>query len=236
MKFKGLLIFGILAFAGSLPAQTVNNPGFETDTGGTPLAPGLTRYTTGQSVGGAWTVGGSDVLNIASTYTEASSGVGGGTLVFNPNSGGFALDITGAGNTGANTITQSINFSSAGTFFLNFFLGRLVTNDSRYLGAPSVSVFIDNSLIATVNYAGAGGTSNLVVWEAEAVSLGTITAGFHDLMIRNNSLDTNYVGLDDFGIVPEPGTVLGGVLASLLLVGFWRKRQQSPSSCSAVHA
>ncbi len=201
-----------LAFSTSVSAQVLNG-GFETPA----TTPGtFTQYLTGQSINGNWLVGGADVIVINQTYSEAS---GAGPLTFNPNSGANALDITGVGNTGANSVTQTLSLG-AGDYNLEFFLGRINDTGSaspNYFGDTSVSV-----MLGGVNFGNFFNTTNsigTVNWQVIDVLFTVATPGSFDLVFTNTTpIGNNYTGLDDIRVVssvPEPSTWIGSMAACL---------------------
>ncbi len=201
-----------LAFSSSVSAQVLNG-GFETPA---TTPGGFTQYFAGQSINGNWLVGGSDILVLNNTYSEAS---GAGPLTFNSHTGANALDITGSGNTGANTVTQTLNLG-AGSYILEFFLGRI--NDTgaaspNYSGNSSVSL-----MLGGVNFGSFFNTTNsigTVNWLMIDVPFTVVAPGSFNLVFTNTTpAGNNYAGLDDirvFTAVPEPSTWIGSMAACL---------------------
>lgn len=225
----GLLATATLLLT-TLPAgaQTVNNPGFEDP--GTTLAPGYAQYFTGQTIGtGGWTVGGSDVFVLNSAYTETSGNV---ALTFNAFDGSNALDITGSGNTGANTITQTLAFQP-GQFTLSFYLGRI--NDTGaanpvYTGNASVSVSLGGLALGAGTFTNTTESVGSVNYALFNVPFTVNAAGNYDLTFTNATpTGNNYAGLDNItvNVVPEPSTyamVIGTL--GLLAIGRRLRRQR----------
>jgi hypothetical protein len=136
---------------------TIPNQGFET-----PMLP-AGGYSYG-TTGGSWTfdpetsLGGSGIARNNSAFTNANPVAPFGSQV------AFIQD--------AHTIAQTINFPTAGSFKINFWLARRATNQTQGI---SLKVMLDNTVIMTPNIASG---SNYALYTSTSFST---TAGNHVL-------------------------------------------------------
>ena len=95
---------------------------------------GCFGYDIGSTVG-AWTVFGPDagttrsVLLLSNSYSE-------GSRLFTAEDGNQSIDLTGAGNLGANGVEQTLALDP-GTYALSFWIGRQGSRSSTKRGASS---------------------------------------------------------------------------------------------------
>ena len=214
----------LLLTAGGVRAKAnlVADPGCENPAG---PSGNFTQYFNGNTFGSStqpWTVGGTDVLVIDKNYTETSGAL---TLAFNASSGSDALDITGAGNTGADTISQSLSLP-AGQYVLLFDLGRINDDtqaNAKYVGNASVGVSLGG--LSLGNFVNTTESLGSVNYAHESVNFTVTTAGNFTLTFTNTTpTGNNYAGLDNIVVnaVPEPSTYVL-VLGSLGLLGLGQR-------------
>ena len=195
----------------------VVNGGFEA-----PVTPtgGFVQLFGGNSFPG-WSVGGNDVIIINSAYSEAG-------LVFNPNSGVNAIDLTGAGNTGpTNAITQTIG-GTFGTYTLRFFVGNASPtggNGAVYRQPSTVNLSINGGAIQS--FTNSDDTPFGINWKPFEVSFFTETPV--TLTFSNGTVGDNMLGLDDVSLtsaVPEAST-WAMLIAGFGLVGVSARRRRA---------
>ena len=202
------------AFAAS---NLVVNGGFEAAPS---PANGYILYAGGATFPG-WTATGHDVGTIDGGYSE-------GGLVFNANSGNNAIDLTGAGNTGAaDGITQTIATIAGKRYTLTFFVGNASPtggNASSYLSPSTLDLSINSGAISS--YTNSDDTAFGINWKSFST---TFTAtGPTTLAFSNGTVSTdNYLGLDDVSAtaVPEP-TTWAMMIGGIAMVGFATRRRR----------
>jgi hypothetical protein len=200
--------FAIALASPAMSAELVVNGGFESPV--TPVG-GFTQVTGGNSFAG-WNVTGNDVLIINNSYNESG-------LVFNANSGLNSLDITGAGNTGPNTISQTIP-TTVGQYVLSFFVGNASPtggNAGVYGNPSSINLSINGGPAQTFTNSTNGPLG--INWQKFSVNF-TAQGSTSISFINATPQGDNMAGLDDVSVtafssaVPEPSTW------AMLLVGF----------------
>ena len=197
----------LAAAAPAAAANLVVNGGFEASP-----APsgGYSQYFGGNSFTG-WTVTGNDVIVIDKNYQESG-------LVFNPNGGNNAIDLTGAGNTGpADGITQTIATVAGRKYTLSFFVGNASPtggNGTYYTLPSTLNLSINGG--ALLNFTNATNDNFAINWRAFTTTF--VATGATTLAFSNGTpAADNMLGLDDVtltGAVPEPATW------TMLIVGF----------------
>lgn len=205
------------SLAGSASAATLVNGSFET--AGAP-AGGFVQYGDGANIGG-WIVFGDSVnavLGINTTYTEAG-------VAFPAFDGQVHLDLTGAGNTGANGVYQDVATTIGQTYNLTFYLGNATgdgTGNSAVYTLPS-SLNLDVTGAVTQGYTNANITVGSVNWTSYSQIFTAANAITRIQFTNTTPQGDNYAGLDlvSLAAVPEPATwamfVLGfGVLGAAL--------------------
>jgi Protein of unknown function (DUF642) len=233
MRGEKLVLFGLLAvtllaagaFTASARADFVN-PGFEV-----PIVPGSQYQLITPSTipaGFGWTVEGTDVLLINTTYGEPSSGI----TQFNSHSGVNALDVTGVGNTGAaDGVYQDVATTAGSVYTLSFWIGRAGGTDTKYATAATVDMQIDNG--PRTAYTNANLTAGSVNWQLFTTMFTASGASTRIHFLNGTVSPTSYAGVDDAHVslasVPEPTSValLGCGLSVASLVGWRRSRRQA---------
>ena len=183
-------------FAGGAQANLLSDGSFEN----VPLVPVnftnlLENYGVGP-VGPSWVNGSNFVLAFDTTYTE------GGPLNFVTQDGTRAMDLTGAGNQGPVSLSQTVNLA-AGNYLLSFFVGD-ISESPNYTLASSVKVLINNIPVGgTFSNSAGTGTANWAAMSVPFSSLGgstTVTFSTAGLTLDN------FTGLDNVVLtaVPEP--------------------------------
>jgi hypothetical protein len=202
-------------------ADLIGNGDFETP--GTSSG-GYTSKTGGQTIG-AWTVSGTNVLLLNTTYHESG-------ITFNSHSGKNALDITGIGNTGsADGVTQSVATSVGTQYLLSFYVGRGDAGNDKtsgpiYANPATINLSINGG--SNVSFTNSDVTQNAVNWKefsylfTATTSLTTISfLNGTPLNTKTNNVGSNYAGLDDVSLaavpVPEPSTIVTVALVGLSL-------------------
>lgn len=178
----------------------------------------LENYGPGGSVGSAWVNSSNYILGIDTTYTEGS-----GSLKFFAQDGTKAVDLTGAGNQGPVSLSQTVNLA-AGSYLLSFYLGD-IKNSSPYGLTSSVKVLINDVQQGSTFSNGAGTTStNWVQFLVPFVSSGGATKV--TFSTAGLTLD-NYTGLDNVSVtaVPEPAAY-GLAFAGAMVIFFAKRRRQ----------
>jgi hypothetical protein len=210
----------LAACAAPARANFIANGSFEDPVIASNASPLYLQFNSGSSIGGAWTVGGNDVLLIRTNYTEGKAG--GGTLHFNAYDGDNVLDLTGHGNTGLGDSVAQLNIATVAgqAYKLSFALG--------YLDGGSGTPYPTGA--AAILYVGINNGAETQYSNSTASSLDTSTQRYVNYQIfnqiftasssttsisfRNGTLATNFVGLDKVSLVsvPEPTSVaLSGI-------------------------
>jgi len=221
MSKKWLVGAGVAAavFAGGAQATLLADGSFENVALGVGnYGPLLGNYGPGGSVGPAWTNGSNFVLAIDKTYSEVP-------LKFLAQAGNIAMDLTGAGNQGPVSLSQTVSLL-AGSYLLSFYLGD-ISNSSNYNSSSEVKVLINNVQQpgTFVNSAGTSTTN----WAQMLVPFTLLTGGPTTVAFSTAGLTLdNYTGIDNVVLtaVPEPGAWLM-MLAGMAAVGFMAKRRSS---------
>lgn len=207
-------LVAVATLAPSIAFAQFANPGFEVPP---PPNGGYQVYPGGSNAGG-WTVVGTQVLWISTTYTEGN-GVGNATLSFKAHSGQSAADLTGAGNNGTSAgVQQSVATTAGQAYAISFWVGKATGN--QYYPTPStVDISIDGG--ARTSFTNANYNPNVVDWQQFFYTF--IANGSSTLVtFYNGTTDNNMVGLDDVSInaasttTPEPA---GLALLATGLVG-----------------
>ncbi len=206
-------------------AELLVNGSFETPT----VTPGtFTQYGNGGNIGG-WTVSGNDVLAIDNGYSEAN-------VDFEAQSGLVALDLTGAGNTGANAVSQTVTLAANQLYRLTFQLGNVgggpVVNQTVYGLPSSIEVLFNGVSQGTfTNAAGAPGTTN---WLSRTIAFNSGAGGATTVTFRNATpAGDNYAGLDSVSLaVPEPAT-WAMMIMGFGLIGAALRRRSTPALAAA---
>jgi len=219
-----LLAGAVVAFAvlGSSARADVVNGGFETTTPPVP-AGGLITVPAGGTGIAPWTVTGTDVLVINTTYAEDG-------LTFNAFEGRNALDITGNNNSNPNNaISQTLATTAGQGYLLTFALGHAFeASNPVFQGPASVKVSISGTPLSNLVFTNASSTPHFINWQVGTVTF-IATGPSTTLTFTNNTpVGTNYAGLDAISVVPEPGVLtLAGAGLPLFLGLAWLRRRLS---------
>lgn len=219
--FKTLVVLGMLTF--TLGTATRNakaqnlllNPSFESPT----LAPG--GLTVNFTSVGAWTVLGSSVLHIETTFSEPTFGM----IAYNAQHGLNAVDLTGRGDVNTTGITQSISTVVGQVYNVSFYVGR--AGGTTSLSAATADFSIDNGATRT-SFTNSGLTPGFVNWQQFTTSfMATSAATSISFYNRPGPIVNGYVGLDNVSVTaasaPEPTTLVLLALGSITIIG---KRRQ----------
>lgn len=214
---KLLVLAAALAIAGpAAAANLVVNGDFEAAPA--PIG-GYSQYFGGNTFTG-WTVTGNDVIVIDKNYSESG-------LVFNAQGGSQnAIDLTGAGNTGAaDGITQTIATTPGKVYRLSFYVGNASPtggNAGSYTQPSTLNLSIDGGAVQSFTNA----TNTPFGIDYQKFTLTFTAGGATNLLFTNGTVGDNMLGLDTVTVtaVPEPATwalMLGG----FLMVGFAARRR-----------
>ena len=203
MKSMIPLALAAIASPAAAAVNLVTNGGFEAPT---TTPGGLIMVNSGDSFTG-WNVLGSgkNVFLINKTYSE-----GGGSLVFNSNSGNAWIDLTGAGNQGPTSGISQVVATGTGTYSLSFFVGN-ATGRPDYTGPSTLNLSINDGPIQI--FTNSDVTPNAMNWKAFSVNFFATDAT--KIAFTNGNIGDNALGLDDVSIsaVPEPASwamLIGG--------------------------
>jgi hypothetical protein len=144
------------------------------------------------------------VLLLKNTYSEPG-------INFNPHTGLYALDLTGAGNTGpTDGVFQDIFTTSGQTYKLTFWVGNAEGN-----GTGNSAVYTLTSSAALVIALGGPTTFDnpdespgAINWKEFSYTFQASGPTTRISFLNNTPQGDNYLGLDDVSIaaVPEPST------------------------------
>ena len=176
-----------------------------------PVVPvgGFTRFATGQTIGGAWTVLGpagnqAPVDLLQTKYTESANGV-----VFKSQEGLNSADLTGDANQGTTDgVKQAIPTVAGQAYQVSFFVGRAGGNN-LYATPASVALSINGGARTTfTNSDLTPGTNN---WKQFTKTF-TATGSSTTLAFFNAQTTNNFTGLDNVVVTAlTTGTINGTV-------------------------
>lgn len=194
----------------SLGANLITNGGFETPV----LGPGGNmQFLSGSSGLTGWTIGGSDVYLLDGSFQSFG-------VTFNAHGGNQALDITGVGNSGANTISQTVSTVIGTTYAFSFWLGNAQGVPSTVYGLPS-SVSLSLTGLGPMVFTNAAITVNAVNWAAESLIFTASSSNTTLTFTNTTPVADGYAGLDDITLnvaaVPDAGSSL--LLLCLAVLG-----------------
>jgi Protein of unknown function (DUF642)/PEP-CTERM motif len=218
----------VLATSFAFPALAANllvNGGFET-----PGSPGNPVLGAGSDIGG-WTVTGhpdNAVFYLRNDYAEPG-------ITFPAHSGGYSVDLTGAGNTGpANGVFQSTATAIGARYNLSFWIGNEAgfggINSVFYANPSTASLFINDAFIS--DYTNADETAATVNWKQFNYSFNANSTNTKIAFLNNTPFTDNYLGLDDISLtaaVPEPAS-WALMIAGFGLVGSAMRRRATKVS------
>lgn len=209
----GTLVVLTLAGAGAR-ADLVTNGNFSSPVLG---SGGFIDVLAGQNTIPGWTIGGTDVLLIQTAYTEPG-------ITFNAAPGATnSLDITGAANTGANTISQALATTVGQTYLLTFLLGNAYsTTNGSYQGTASVRVTLGNVVVNQL-FSNAAQTPGAVNWQSQSLVFTANSANTLLTFTNATPVGTSYAGLNGVSVntsaIPEPGTLALAAIGLPMFVG-----------------
>ena len=148
----GLLTIVLQLSANATVVNLINDGGFESPvTGPGGFNSGYTAFSVGSTFGGAWTVIGSDVNNVAVTPATEYTSIGGPLIYFVSQEGSQSLDLTGEWDNGAVTGVQQTFPTIAGQLYsLSFYVGAVNTpNWGVHSGIAVVNVLLNGSSFQT---------------------------------------------------------------------------------------
>jgi Protein of unknown function (DUF642) len=201
----GSVLLTLGALVPSVHADSLLNGGFET-----PSVPagGFTHFVGGQAVG-AWTVVGTGVLLVQTSYAEPANGISS----FAAQAGLNSLDLTGAGNEGLTSgVEQTVQTIAGQAYNLSFFVGRASSASPLYSAPATVDLSINGGpRVGYTNAAATPGTNNWMKFKTSFVATGSSTT----LTFQNGTpAPTTEAGLDSVVLTPvfsEAGAGLAGV-------------------------
>lgn len=188
-------ISSLFVLAATSQANLIQNGGFESPV----VTPGsYIQYNAGDTFTGGWVVGGHDVDLVSSTYAEAG-------IVFNSNSGLASVDLTGGGNSGANSVSQTIPTSTGMRYAVSFYVGRAqstVTGDYSGPASISMTLLVNNTTQTFTNSNVLSGGIEWTLFTTSFVAQGSSTT----LTFTNQTSGaSNFAGLDDVDVTAVPG-------------------------------
>ena len=217
--FSALALAGIaIASPAAAAVELVVNGGFEspvTIPGTFTIIPGGGSFT-GWSVLGS----GTNVLIINQSYQE-------GGLVFNPNTGINAIDLSGAGNTGPTTGISQTVATGVGSYKLSFFVGNASptgSNGGNYTQPSTVNLSINGGPIQS--FTNSLNTPFGINWAPFSVTFFAETPTA--IAFTNGTTGDNMLGLDNVSVtaVPEPAS-WAMLIAGFGLTGAAMRRRRS---------
>jgi hypothetical protein len=210
VNFRRLNALGMFVALGALvsvssASAAIVNGGFELPNPGVPL----TQYgsVVNTDIGG-WTVTGDPtnaVLLLSNTYAESG-------ITFNPHSGNYAVDLTGAGNTGpTDGVFQNVATVAGQLYKLSFWVGNAAGSPG---GGNTPFYTLPSSTNLVIGLSGAGSFTNPnqspggINWQEFSHTFTASGPSTKIWFLNNTPLLDNYLGLDDVSIaaVPEPST------------------------------
>ncbi len=232
------LVAPVLFAAGPASANLLVNGSFEADVGISSSYCGGYRYCKGydpyvNDVPGWYTIGkgGVDysVLLLSNDYRETNGGTG-QPLRFTAANGAQSLDLTGAGNQGANGVKQSVTLQAGVGYLLSFYIGNQYDAAPGYPLASSIGLYI-NGLLVTAHTNGHQKKVDDITWE-QFKYVFTAPDDFTTIAFLNATpVGDNFAGLDGINLVlmPEPAALIE-MTACVLGIGLiWRLRRQRRS-------
>lgn len=220
-----------LGSVGGQAQNLITNPGFES---------GVTGYATGYGVNDTTpTVPGQ--AGVLTTPTSSATVFGSGTTTDQAHSGNNFFAVNGASANGSTTVVWEQTVSSlvigglTGSTFTFSFWAAAGNTESTTTGPdqrPSLQLTINgvNTALSASTFII---TSTTYAQFTTTWTRGTATSAIIRLFDDNNRATGNDFLLDDFVLVPEPGTYAAGVFlvgAGLLA---WRKARQARGRCAS---
>jgi hypothetical protein len=201
----GSVLMTLGALVPSVHADSVLNGGFET-----PSVPAgsYTHLVGGQTLG-AWTVVGTGVLLVQTTYAEPAEGIS----AFAAQAGLNSLDLTGAGNEGFTSgVVQTVQTTAGQAYHLSFFVGRASSASPLYSAPATVDLSINGGpRVGYTNTAATPGTTNWMKFTTSFVATGSSTTL---AFLNGTPPPTTEAGVDGVVLTPvfsEVGAGLAGV-------------------------
>jgi hypothetical protein len=172
------------------------------------------QFLSGSSGLTGWTIGGTDVYLLNSSFQSFG-------VTFNAHGGNQALDITGVGNSGANTISQTVSTVIGTTYALSFWLGNAQGVPSPVYGLPS-SVSLSVTGLGNMVFTNAAINVNGVNWALQSLLFTASSSNTTFTFTNITPVADTYAGLDDITLdvaaVPDAGSSF--LLLGLALLGF----------------
>lgn len=223
-----LLTLGVLV--PSAQAQLLLDGGFETPV----VAVGGYTHLVGGQTAGAWTVVGTAVLLVQTTYAEPAQGIS----AFTAHAGLNSLDLTGAGNEGPTSgVEQSVPTIAGQAYKLSFFVGRASSASPLYSTPATVDLSINGGpRVGYTNTAATPGTTNWMKFTTSFVASGSAT---NIAFYNGTPSPTTEAGLDSVVLTPvfsEVGAGLAGLNGVPHLTGTGTLAAGSPGSLSLTSA